>query len=72
MTMAARVFRRSLFAVLIGVLCSVSSSAIAVSFADDPIVGKMIAFIRAGGKRPLMRPRVRRGADGPTDDADPG
>jgi UDP-N-acetylglucosamine acyltransferase len=46
--------------------------AVAREFADDPVVGKMIAFIRAGGKRPLMRPRVRRGADGPTDDADPG
>jgi UDP-N-acetylglucosamine acyltransferase len=46
--------------------------AVASEFADDPIVGKMIAFIRAGGKRPLMRPRVRRGAEGPTDDADPG
>jgi UDP-N-acetylglucosamine acyltransferase len=46
--------------------------AVASEFADDPIVGKMIAFIRAGGKRPLMRPRVRRGADGPADDADPG
>jgi len=46
--------------------------AVAREFADDPIVGKIIAFIRAGGKRPLMRPRARRGADGPTDDADPG
>ena len=46
--------------------------AVAREFADDPIVRKMIAFIRAGGKRPLMRPRVRRGADGPTEDADPG
>ena len=46
--------------------------AVASEFADDPVVGKMIAFIRAGGKRPLMRPRVRRGADGPADDADPG
>ena len=27
-------------------------------FADDPLVGKIIAFIRAGGKRPLMRPRA--------------
>ena len=34
--------------------------AVAREFADDPLVGKMIAFIRAGGKRPLMRPRVRR------------
>jgi UDP-N-acetylglucosamine acyltransferase len=32
-------------------------------FADDPLVGKILAFIRAGGKRPLMRPRPgRRGA----------
>jgi UDP-N-acetylglucosamine acyltransferase len=46
--------------------------AVAREFADDPVVGKMIAFIRAGGKRPLMRPRVRRGADVPTEDADPG
>lgn len=32
-------------------------------FAGDPLVGKIIAFIRAGGKRPLMRPRARREAD---------
>jgi UDP-N-acetylglucosamine acyltransferase len=29
-------------------------------FADDPQVGKIVAFIRAGGKRPLMLPRRRR------------
>jgi UDP-N-acetylglucosamine acyltransferase len=34
-------------------------------FGHDPLVGKMIAFIRAGGKRPLMRPRKRRWNDGP-------
>ena len=34
-------------------------------FGSDPLVGKMIAFIRAGGKRPLMRPRTRRWNDGP-------
>jgi UDP-N-acetylglucosamine acyltransferase len=34
-------------------------------FAGDPLVGKIIAFIRAGGKRPLMRPRTRRWNDGP-------
>ncbi len=28
-------------------------------FAGDPMVGKIIAFVRAGGKRPLMRPRDR-------------
>jgi UDP-N-acetylglucosamine acyltransferase len=46
--------------------------AVAQEFADDPVVGKMIAFIRAGGKRPLMRPRARRGADMPSADADAG
>ena len=43
--------------------------AVAREFADDPIVGKMIAFIRAGGKRPLMRPRARRDAEAPADGA---
>jgi UDP-N-acetylglucosamine acyltransferase len=43
--------------------------AVAREFADDPIVGKMIAFIRAGGKRPLMRPRARRDAEAPVDGA---
>jgi UDP-N-acetylglucosamine acyltransferase len=38
-------------------------------FAGDPMVDKMIAFIRAGGKRPLMRPRAKHGADAPPDDA---
>ena len=42
---------------------------VAKEFADDPLVGKVIAFIRAGGKRPLMRPRVRRDADAAADDA---
>ncbi|MFZ0606521.1 MAG: acyl-ACP--UDP-N-acetylglucosamine O-acyltransferase [Xanthobacteraceae bacterium] len=31
--------------------------------AGDPLVGKIVAFIRASGKRPLMRPRVRGGAE---------
>jgi len=38
--------------------------ALAHEFTDDPLVGKVIAFIRAGGKRPLMRPRAGRNADG--------
>src|ERR1700676_2044724 len=42
--------------------------AVAREFADDPIVAKIIAFIRAGGKRPLMRPRVNRDAEAPADD----
>jgi UDP-N-acetylglucosamine acyltransferase len=42
--------------------------AVAREFADDPMVGKIIAFIRAGGKRPLMRPRVRRDADAPAEE----
>jgi UDP-N-acetylglucosamine acyltransferase len=37
--------------------------AVAREFADDPLVGKIIAFIRAGGKRPLMRPRAGRRTD---------
>jgi UDP-N-acetylglucosamine acyltransferase len=37
--------------------------ALARDFADDPLVGKIIAFIRAGGKRPLMRPRTRGNGD---------
>jgi UDP-N-acetylglucosamine acyltransferase len=32
-------------------------------FADDPLVSKIVAFIRAGGKRPLMRPRGKRDDD---------
>jgi UDP-N-acetylglucosamine acyltransferase len=43
--------------------------AIEREFGDDPLVGKVIAFIRAGGKRPLMRPRARRQADEHGDDA---
>src|SRR5580692_984547 len=46
--------------------------AVAGEFSDDPVVGKMIAFIRAGGKRPLMRPRAKHEADAPSDDADAG
>jgi UDP-N-acetylglucosamine acyltransferase len=36
--------------------------------ADDPMVGKIIAFIRAGGKLPLMRPREERRRDETGDD----
>jgi UDP-N-acetylglucosamine acyltransferase len=43
--------------------------AVAREFADDPLVGKIIAFIRAGGKRPLMRPRAKRDAEASGDDA---
>ncbi len=32
-------------------------------FADNPLMGQIIAFIRAGGKRPLMQPRGRRKRD---------
>jgi len=38
-------------------------------FADDPLVGKIVAFIRAGAKRPLMRPVGRRAGDEHSDDA---
>jgi UDP-N-acetylglucosamine acyltransferase len=43
--------------------------AVAREFADDPLVGQMIAFIRAGGKRPLMRPRAKRDAEANDDHA---
>lgn len=43
--------------------------AVATAFAGDPLVEKVIAFIRAGGKRPLMRPRVKRPRDENGDDA---
>jgi UDP-N-acetylglucosamine acyltransferase len=43
-------------------------AAIEREFPDDPLVGKMIAFIRAGGKRPLMRPRAKRNAEAAGDD----
>jgi UDP-N-acetylglucosamine acyltransferase len=43
--------------------------AVAREFADDPLVGKIIAFIRAGGKRPLMRPRARGKPEEHGDDA---
>jgi UDP-N-acetylglucosamine acyltransferase len=39
--------------------------AVAREFADDPMVGKIVAFIRAGGKRPLMRPRDKRHVEAP-------
>jgi UDP-N-acetylglucosamine acyltransferase len=48
-------------------------AAVEQEFAGDPMVGKMIAFIRAGGKRPLMRPRDKRqfeaAANASSDDA---
>ncbi len=43
--------------------------AVANEFADQPLVEKIIAFIRAGGKRSLMRPPARRGGDERGDDA---
>jgi hypothetical protein len=33
---------------------------VAGEFADDPLVQNIVAFVRAGGKRPLMRPNVAR------------
>ena len=37
---------------------------LAREFADDPLVGRIVAFARAGAKRPLMRPRARGDAAG--------
>ena len=33
---------------------------VAGEFAHDPLVQNIVAFVRAGGKRPLMRPDVKR------------
>jgi UDP-N-acetylglucosamine acyltransferase len=43
--------------------------AVAREFADDPLVEKVVAFIRAGGKRPLMQPRAKRQPGENGDDA---
>jgi UDP-N-acetylglucosamine acyltransferase len=43
--------------------------AVAREFADDSRVGKIVGFIRAGGKRPLMRPRTKGGDEHAGDDA---
>jgi UDP-N-acetylglucosamine acyltransferase len=42
---------------------------VAREFADDPRVGQIVAFIRAGEKRPLLQPRLRRDGDEYADDA---
>jgi len=44
--------------------------AVATEFKGDLLVGKIIAFIRAGSKRGLMQPRGRRGGGEHVDDAD--
>jgi UDP-N-acetylglucosamine acyltransferase len=38
-------------------------------FGDDPVVGKIVAFIRAGGKRPLITPRPQRDGGEPGENA---
>ena len=43
--------------------------AVARDFADDPLVGKVVAFIHAGGERPLMLARSHRESNGHSDDA---
>jgi UDP-N-acetylglucosamine acyltransferase len=43
--------------------------AVARDFADDPLIKKIIAFIRAGGKRPLVRPRVGHNSEERGEDA---
>lgn len=45
------------------------AAAVACEFADDPLVGKIVAFLRAGGKRPLMHPRARPQSAGGNGDA---
>ena len=43
--------------------------AVARDCADDPLVGKVVAFIRGGGERRLMLARSNRGSDEHSDDA---
>jgi UDP-N-acetylglucosamine acyltransferase len=43
--------------------------ALARELADDALVGKIIAFIRAGGKRPLIRPQAMRHGNESGEDA---
>jgi UDP-N-acetylglucosamine acyltransferase len=43
--------------------------AVAGKFADEPLVGKIVTFVRADNKRPLMQPQARRGDDEPDGDA---
>ncbi len=40
---------------------------VAIAFVGDPLVQKVIAFIRAGGKRPLMHPAALAAEDGEAD-----
>ena len=42
---------------------------VAGEFADDPLAQNVVAFVRAGGKRPLMRPNVKRGVEDKEGDA---
>jgi UDP-N-acetylglucosamine acyltransferase len=44
--------------------------AVARDFAEDPLIKKIISFIRAGGKRPLMRPRAGRNGEERGENAD--
>jgi UDP-N-acetylglucosamine acyltransferase len=45
-------------------------NAVACGFPDDPLIKKIIAFIRAGGKRPLMRACAGRNGEEHGGDAD--
>jgi UDP-N-acetylglucosamine acyltransferase len=45
------------------------TEAISREFEGDPIVGKIVAFIRDGGSRPLMKARPMPGPDAGADDA---
>ena len=43
--------------------------AVTREFGDDPLVGKIVAFIKAGGKRPLVQPPAGQRGDETGDDA---
>jgi hypothetical protein len=40
---------------------------VAGEFADDPLVQSIVAFVRTGGRRPLMHPDVKREAEDESD-----
>ncbi len=61
-----RAYRRLFFA---GGRLADCVESVANEFAGDPLVEKLVAFVRAGRKRPLMRPRVEQGASDHDDDA---
>lgn len=55
-----RAYRQLFFA---GGVLTERLDAVGCGYADDPLIKKIIAFIRAGGKRPLVPPRAGRNGE---------